>query len=210
MKELRGYERRRSVDDTITIEVRDSKQRRTPAHLRVIVNQRAKRGRPRGDRTPQRLILLTSLKGRYWSSPRIIALYHRRWDIETTFREDKRLLGATRSRATTRHGFTNEVLALAIYRILMALIAAMVRDAYEAPTWDDPRAKRITVGQLIVMAWWLIEVAMTSPKNGHTKMVGMVREIGRDSARKRPGRSYRRLCKGAEGVWKIKAGWHGG
>lgn len=208
MKELQGCERARRVDTSVDIAMRNAKNRGMTANLRVIVNQRAKRGRPRCDRTPQRLILLTTLKGQYWSSPRIIALYHRRWDIETTFREDKRLLGATRSRATTREGFMNELLALAIYRILMALIAAMVLTSCKAPMWDDPRAKRLTTSQLMVMAWWLVEVALTKSKNYQAKISDLTREIGRDSARKRPGRSYRRICKGAEGVWKIKSGWH--
>lgn len=209
MKELLGYERRRCVDSCIALSLRNAHGRREAVDLRLVVRRRAKRGRPRCDRTPQRLILLTNLKGRYWSSQRVIALYHRRWDIETSFREDKRLLGATRSRATTRNGFINELLALNIYRILMALLGALVIAKEKVAPWDDLTAKRITTSQLACMAWWLIEVTVSNPHGSHTKILGVIHEIRRDSARKRPGRSYPRRCKGAEGVWKSKASRRG-
>ena len=171
---------------------------------RAILTGKAGPGRPSCNRTPQRMVLLTNMVGRYWSTQRIIALYHRRWDIETSFREDKRLLGATRSHAKTKDGFTNELLALQIYRIVMALIAALVVAEAGMPRWDDARARRITTTQLIVTAWWLVEVALICPDHCLEKIESMIHEIIRDADKKRPGRKFQRKCKGVEGVWKNK------
>ena len=203
-RELRTSATGSAKDVRIPMRLRGSTGCWAKASLRAILTNKPNPGRPRCDRTPQRMILLTNLTGRYWSTKRIIALYHRRWDIETSFREDKRLLGATRSRATTKQGFINELLALQIYRIIMALIAALVVAEAGMPRWDDAHAKRITTTQLMVTAWWLVEVALTCPGRCAEKIASMIHEIIRDAAKRRPGRADKRICKGVEGVWKNK------
>ena len=202
--ELRGNTTGSAKDQIISTRLRDGKGRWCSADLRIVMTVRAKAGRPRSNRTPQRMILLTNLKGKGWPTGRIVALYHRRWDIETSFREDKRLLGAAKSRAKTRNSFINELLSLHIYRIIMALLAALVIAEGIAPRWDDQRAKRINTCQLIIIAWWLVEVAMNHPRTCAKMIASMVHEIWRDADKKRPGRSFKRNTNGVEGAWKNK------
>ena len=203
-RELRDLAVGSAKDVAVPMKIRSGLGRWCTTAMRMILSDQISSGRPKSDRTPERMILVTNLNGRYWNTQRVIAMYHRRWDIETTFREDKRLLGATRSRSTTQDGFRTELLALQIYRIIMALIAAQVVADARRQRWDDPRAIRCTTTQLIAIAWWLAEVAMVNSNKCQEKLAALVAEIIRDSARKRPNRSFKRICKGVEGVWKNK------
>ena len=204
-RDLRGRMTGPANDAPVALRLRSADGRWGKVVQRAILTDKAGPGRPSCNRTPRRMVLLTNMVGKYWSTQRIIALYHRRWDIETSFREDKRLLGATRSHAKTKEGFANELLALQIYRIVMALIAALVVAEAGMPRWDDARARRITTTQLIVTAWWLVEVALICPGHCLEKIETMIHEIVRDADKKRPGRKFKRKCKGVEGVWKNKA-----
>ena len=203
-RELRDLAVGSAKDVAVPMKIRSGLGRWCTTAMRMILSDQISSGRPKSDRTPERMTLVTNLNGRYWNTQRVIAMYHRRWDIETTFREDKRLLGATRSRSTTQDGFRTELLALQIYRIIMALIAAQVVADARRQRWDDPRAIRCTTTQLIAIAWWLAEVAMVNSNKCQEKLAALVAEIIRDSARKRPNRSFKRICKGVEGVWKNK------
>lgn len=173
--------------------------------LRAILTAQPKRGRPHCNRTPQRMMLLTNLKGPYWKTDRIIAAYHRRWDIETQFREDKRLLGATKSHATTKQGFINEMLALQIFRMIMALAGLLSAVGSSLGIHlDNPKAKRLSTPQLIVMAWHLIASLLRLPISAERLLLIVVRETKRDAEKRRPGRRFQRKCQGVEGVWKGK------
>jgi Transposase DDE domain len=204
-RELHGQARGAAKDTWVPMHLRDGRGRWFTQNLRAILTAAPRRGRPRCNRKPQRLLLLTNLRGRYWSTARVVAAYHRRWDIETHFREDKRLLGATKSRATTKQGFRNELLALQIYRILMALVAAMALATAGVPRWDDPRAERLVASQLIQASWSLLVHALACPRECVEKILSLIHEIIRDAAKKRPNRTFKRECKGVEGAWKNKS-----
>lgn len=204
-RELRGCDTGPAHDSMIDMRLRDASGRYATRSLRCVLSRTIARGRPRCNRTPQRTLLLTNLTGRYWSTGRIIALYRRRWDIETSFREDKRLLGTTRSHATTRNGFTVELLALRIYRILMALIMALLAASAGVTRWDDPRAPRLNTPQIILAAWWLLIMAAKKTTSGHDPLLWALREILRDAEKRRPYRRFVRECKGVEGAWKKKS-----
>jgi hypothetical protein len=195
---------KKSKDIRLTVRLKNSKGKSFHPSVRAVITGKGKPGRPRSDRKQQRMILLTNLTGKYWSTERMIAIYYRRWDIETSFREDKRLLGSIQSRAKTKNAFTNELLSLHIYRIIMALIAAIAVKEMGMPKWDDDRAQRLVTTQLIATAWVIIEMAITSPQRCVEKIADLVREIIRDAQKKRPGRSEKRICKGREGAWKHK------
>lgn len=195
---------KKAKDIRLDVRLKNSTGKSFDAPLRAVIEGKGKSGRPRSDRKKQRMILLTNLTGKYWSPERIIAIYFRRWDIETSFREDKRLLGSVQSRAKTKNAFINELHSLHIYRIIMALITAIAVKEMGMPKWDDDKALRIVTTQLIATAWIIIEMAIISPKRGAEKIAGLVREIIRDAQKKRPERSEKRVCKGREGAWKHK------
>jgi hypothetical protein len=205
-RELAGLVKGKAMDAVLPIRLRGIGRSWMTCDLRAILTPPAKRGRPRSDRTPQRMLLLTSLSGVAWPTQRIISLYHRRWDIETSFREDKRLLGATKSRAKTKGGFTIELMALQIYRILMALLAAVVIQQLgkRAICWHNPTRIRLCTPQLIVGAWLLIQDCIARWKDAAIRIARWAREIARDAEKCRPDRSFRRRCQGVEGVWKMK------
>ena len=199
-REISGLTRRPKADERLDIRVRGENGRFREARLRIVVTPRASAGRPRCNRTPQQMILLTDLAT--WKTGGIIALYHRRWDIETVFRENKRLLGATHFRSRTAAAFEVELLAYAIYRLLMAL--ALAAAAAEAPRqlWSNPRAKRHSTPQGIAIAWSLLVIALEPGREPLARLAVLLREIQRDCAKRRPGRIFKRACKGAEGRWK--------
>ena len=205
-RELAGLVTGKAKDASLPIRLRGIDRRWMTCDMRAILTPPAKRGRPRSDRTPQRMLLLTSLRGVAWSTQRIISLYHRRWDIETSFREDKRLLGATKSHAKTKDGFIIELLALQIYRILMALLATVVVQQLgkRALCWHDPTRIRINTPQLIAGAWMLIQDCIARWHDAVFRIVRWAREIARDADKCRTNRSFKRKCKGVEGVWKLK------
>jgi hypothetical protein len=197
-----GRQRETGVD----VRLRDAHGRWGTAALRAILTAQPKRGRPSCNRTPQRMLLLTNLKGPYWKTDRIIAAYHRRWDIETQFREDKRLLGATRSHATTKQGFINEMLALQIFRLVMALASLLSAAGCSLGIHlDNPKAKRLSTTQLIVAAWHLITSLLRRHMSGERLLAIIAREMQREAEKRRPGRRFKRTCQGVEGVWKGKA-----
>ncbi len=200
--EVRPFIKRRTdSDNTLHMCLKKGDQ---PTTLRFILSRTTHHKKLRTNSKAQRLAILTNLTDAYWKTERIIAIYHRRWDIETTFREDKRLFGATKSRAKTPDAFLNELYALHIYRIIMALIHAIACVKNTMPSWEDIHAQRYVTTQLSIIAWICIEIITANKQIDEGKIQSLIKELNRDAPKKRPGRSYKRICKGKEGAWKNK------
>lgn len=199
-REVTDFTKKSGVDQRIAVRVRGKNGTFRSISLRLIVTTCAKRGRPRCNRTPQRMILLTDLHS--WKAQRIVALYHRRWDIETVFRENKRLLGATHFRARTVSAFQNELHAYVIYRLLMALVLGAATTGFKAPRWYDPLARRNSTPQIITIAAATMEAALRRHPAAIQRLARLLSEALRDHAKRRPGRVFERKCKGAEGRWR--------
>lgn len=199
-REVAKFTRKAGVDQRIDVRFRGKNGTFRRISLRLIVTTRAKRGRPRCDRTPQRMILLTDLHT--WKAQRVIALYHRRWDIETVIRENKRLLGATHFRARTVSAFQTELHAYTIYRILMALVLAAATTGTKTSRWDDLRAPRNSTPQIIAIAAATMEAALRRYPRHDQRLARLLNEALRDHAKRRPGRVFERICKGSEGRWR--------
>lgn len=199
-REVAGFINKANVDQRIIVRVRGKNGAFQNIPLRLIVTARAKRGRPRCNRTPQRMILLTNLLT--WKAQRVVALYHRRWDIETVFRENKRLLGATHFRARTRSAFQVELHAYTIYRLLMALALGSATTGSKTPRWDDPLARRDNTPQIITLAAAAMEAALRRHPTAIQRLARLLSEVLRDHTKRRPGRVFERKCKGAEGRWR--------
>lgn len=201
-REIAALKLRPQAYEQVDVRVRGANGAFRQARLRVIVSPSAKRGRPRCNRTPKQMVLLTNLIT--WKSGSIIALYHRRWDIETVFRENKRLLGATHFRARGVEGFRVELLAYAIYRLLMALTVAAASADAPMPRWCNPHAVRHSTPQTIVVAWSILVIAFHRQDKDVQRLAMLLKEMQRDRAKRRPGRTFKRICKGAEGRWKAR------
>jgi hypothetical protein len=199
-REVVEFTRKASVDQRIAVRVRGKNGTFRKISLRLIVTARAKRGRPRRNRTPQRMMLLTDLHT--WKAQRVVALYHRRWDIETVFRENKRLLGATHFRARTISAFQAELHAYTIYRLLMALVLGTATAGVKTPRWDDPLTRRNNTPQIITIAAASMEAALRRHPTASQRLDRLLKEAWRDHAKRRPGRVFDRKCKGSEGRWR--------
>jgi hypothetical protein len=209
-RELDGMTDGEARDAVLPMKLRNRHGRWFFKDLRVILTGKARRGRPRCNRTPKRLLLLTNLRGSAWKTDRIVDLYLRRWDIEISFREDKRLLGAAMSRALTCDGFLREVYALQIYRSLMAIVGSFVGQLRPPTIWHQTTRRRTSTPQVLVIAWIMILDGAQGPIHGAERLVWLAEQTQRDAEKRRPGRTFKRECKGVEGVWKNKEERKGG
>ena len=145
-----------------------------------------------------------------WKSDRVVALYLRRWDIEISFREDKRILGAAMSRALTCDGFLREVYALQIYRSLMVLIGSFISQLRPPVIWHQATRRRTSTPQILVIVWAMIIDRAQGPVQGPERLAWLAEQAQRDTEKRRPGRTFTRECKGVEGAWKNKEERRGG
>ena len=170
------------------------------ARLRLI------RIRPRyaGRNASDPWILLTSLPGcKRWNREVIAALYHERWGIETFFRELKGLLNADHFHAYDLDGVRAEITMLMLGSSLMAageMVA--LQDQYgRMPKWDDQQQRRANRSTLAT----IVPIMITSDPRTVDVQELLGRELGvaaRSAKRRRPGRSYPRICKSFVGKWK--------
>lgn len=203
-RELDGLTDGDARDAVLPMKLRNARGRWFSKDLRIILTGKARRGRPRCNRTPKRLLLLTNLRGACWKTQRVVDLYLRRWDIEISFREDKRLLGAAMSRALTCDGFLREVYALQIYRSLMVIVGAFVGQLRPPVIWHQATRRRTSTPQILVIAWVMIIDGAQGPVHGAGRLAWMAEQAQRDAEKRRPGRTFTRECKGVEGAWKNK------
>ena len=171
--------------------------------MRAILSEKAERGRPRCNRTPKRMLLLTSLRGVGWKTQRVIDLYLRRWDIEISFREDKRLLGIVRTRATTWNTFQNELAAIQIYRILIAILLATIAPHLDVGPWHEQR-RRPSFTRLVEVAEEVLIQCLLAPQRAAEIIDQHAADIARHAEKYRRGRIAPRSCLGVEGAWKLK------
>jgi hypothetical protein len=209
-RELDGMTDGDARDAVVPMKLRNARGRWFTKDLRVILTGKPGRGRPRCNRTPKRLLLLTNLRGTAWKTQRVVDLYLRRWDIEVSFREDKRLLGAAMSRALTCDGFLREIHALQIYRSLMVIVGAFVGQLSPPVIWHQATRRRTSTPQILVIAWSLILDGARGPVHGAERLAWLAEQTQRDAEKRRPGRRFMRECKGVEGAWKNKEERRGG
>lgn len=190
-------------DASVDLRLRLGNGRWSTVAMRAILSEKAQRGRPRCDRTPKRMLLLTSLRGVGWKTQRIIDLYLRRWDIEISFREDKRILGIVRTRATTWSTFQNELAAIQIYRILIAILLATIAPHIDVGPWDE-RRRRPAFTRLVEVAEEVLIQCLLAPRRAAELIDQHAADIARHAEKYRRGRIAPRSCLGVEGVWKLK------
>jgi hypothetical protein len=202
-RELAPHARGAAHDTAVDLRLRQESGRWGTVALRAILSDKARRGRPRCDRTPRRLLLLTNLRGPAWKTQRIIDLYLRRWDIEVSFREDKRLLGIVRTRATTWNTFLNELAAVQIYRILMAILLACIAPHLDTGPWYE-RRRRPSTTLLMELAEEVLIQCLVSPRRAADLIDEHAVDVANQAEKYRRGRISPRRCLSVEGVWKLK------
>ena len=202
-KELAPHARGKGHDTKVDLRLRQDDGRWGVVGMRAILTDKPKPGRPRGNRTPQRMLLLTNLRGFGWKTQQIVDTYLRRWDIEISFREDKRLLGIVRTRATTWATFCNELAAVQIYRIIMAILLACIAPHLDTSPWHE-RRRRPSTTQLMEVAEELMIQCLVHRRTAATMIDQHAEDLARNAEQYRRGRIAPRRCLSVEGAWKIK------
>lgn len=185
-----------------------SAQGRRTVSARLILGERPRRGRPRCNRTPKRLLVVTNLDRAAWPDTRVVDAYLRRWDIETCFREIKAYLGAESGRGATPESAEKELLGALIAHAVVAAAACVTTRMAGGDAWNDPHARRCVVTHGLEIVAAAVAVALDpSPRHRRT-LLELLIYSGAQRQRRRPGRMHKRVAyrKGSMWLWLIERG----
>lgn len=144
--------------------------------------------------------LLTSLiNPKLCSREELVDLYHRRWTLETIYREWKHSLDIQNLRSQTPAGIVKEVYA---QLLLNNLVRWIMTEATEGTEQTPVDLSFLTTLSLIKRA--VGTLLQTRPTSASVVYQQLLAEIRRAKIRKRPGRSYPR-----PGDGKLKHRGHG-
>lgn len=172
----------------------------------VEIQARLLRGHPDGQSTnaSNEWIIITNLaRNTRWKRSTIMELYHQRWGIETFFRELKNIFGADHFHSHSLEGIKTEIsmAMLASALISGAEMIAMVVRSEGMPKWNDIEQRRCN---RVVLKTVIMQALLKDPRSCNVSdILDTELEIAALRARKRrPGRSYPRICKSFYGKWR--------
>lgn len=135
---------------------------------------------------PRRLVT-SLLDAEQYPAEEIIAVYHRRWEIETFFREFKHTLQVTRWHAETLPAFYSELLFQMLLVVLTRLAMA------EAAVKEGVVPNQLSFGRSLFQVKRAIGLTVFLPVSEWIKVyVGLINEIQGYRIDIRPGRRYER------------------
>lgn len=204
--EVRDFLRTGSSDARWGLQAITEQGRRRTVQARFILGERPRRGRPRCNRTPKRMLVVTNLDRARWPDTMVIDVYLRRWDIETCFREIKAYLGVESGRAATPETAERELLGALIAHAVVAAAARVTTRLAGKDAWNDPRARRcvITHGLEIVTA--AVAAALDPSPRRLRDLQALLQFAGANRQRRRPGRMGKRVAyrKGSMWLWQAE------
>lgn len=205
--EVRDFLRTGSSDARWGLQCITAQGRRT-AYARLILGERPRRGRPRCNRTPKRLLVVTNLGRAAWPDTRVIDAYLRRWDIETCFREIKAYLGAESGRAATPACAEKELLGALIAHTVVAAAARVATTMAGMDAWNDPYAKRCVVTHGLEIVAAAVAAALDPAPGRRRALLQLLIYSGAHRQRRRPGRMHKRIAyrKGSMWLWQVERG----
>lgn len=173
-----------------------------------ITTVRLARGHPvagnKGERSREEWVLMTNLpRNAHWTRAVLMNLYHERWGIEVFFREFKSIVGADNFHAHSLEGMHAEITMAMLGASLMsaAELIALTVTFQRMPKWNDLQQKRCNRATLATIVCNTIKM---DPRV-HSIADILDRELGIAALRakkRRPGRSFPRICKSFCGKWK--------
>jgi hypothetical protein len=179
--------------------------KRTTTTVRIVQSAAPRRGRPRCNRTPKRLVVTTNLTGSLWTSRVVIDLYLRRWDIETIFREIKSYLAVEGCLATTPDGVEKELLGACIAQAMAAAAEIVALTMVERDAWNDPRARRCVFTHCLEVIAAAIAVALHDSDRNSKSLADLLDFVGKHRQRRRHGRAEKRHAFRVGSKWHLKA-----
>jgi hypothetical protein len=136
----------------------------------------------------------------------LCALYPKRWNLETAFREMKVWHGLEQFHAKTPEGIHQEVSALMIFMLLSAELEHQARAVHaaemaEAKDTDhgEIRFNRKVIAESVAH---LLAAAVNGPAAIQAEYDYCIKEIWKFRQRIRPGRSFPRMAKSPNSKWK--------
>jgi hypothetical protein len=197
------HDRDKPTDAEATIALEDGSKRRVRLIRRVF-----KRGRPKKGQSRETMVLMTTLLDTVeWPSERLIAMYERRWDIETWFRDIKVRFGMESFHSRCDQLIEQEILSLMTWMTLCAIIErdafARVERSRGRQRADDPRRFQISRSNLFCAAARIfhrllltgsVEVALAQSEID-------LKWLDQTARRRRPFRSSERERKRPWGRW---------
>ena len=179
--------------------------KRSTVTARIVQSAAPRRGRPRCNRTPKRLLVATNLTGSVWRNRVVIDLYLRRWDIETIFREIKEYLAAEGCLATTPDGVEKELLGACIAQAMAAAVEIVALTMVARDAWNAPRARRCVFTLCLEVIAAAIAVALHDTPKSRKTLADLLDFVGKRRQRRRPGRAEKRHAFRVGSKWHLKA-----
>lgn len=167
-----------------------------------------RRGRPKAGQQRETMVLMTTLlDADAWPADRLVAMYERRWVIESWFGDLKVRFDLESFHSNTANGVEQEIYALMAWITLCGIVE---RDAYQRiertrgkQDTEDPLRFQISYANLYqVCAKLMTQIVAGKPipaiiANSERSL----NWLSQTARRRRPGRSTPRLRKAATGRW---------
>ncbi len=112
-----------NADDAI-VQVRLGKPASSPTTPLRLVRRSFDRGRPQSGQSRDRMVILATLTDPLITAEQIIALYQKRWTIETIHNELKTHIGIEDWHSTTKAGIDQEILVRMLWHLLIGHISS--------------------------------------------------------------------------------------
>lgn len=165
-----------------------------------------KRGRPRRGQTRETMVLMTTLlDAQAWPIDRLIAMYERRWAIETWYRDLKVRFGMESFHSRSEQLIEQEIMALLAWLTLCAILERNVYARIERSRGkqdpEDPKRFQISTANLVSAAARIFSRLLVMPDITAVLAASELDLKWLDSTarRRRPGRSNPRARKAPHG-----------
>ena len=161
------------------------------------------RGRPSSSASEEWILLTNLSRNARWTRSIILSLYHERWGIEIFFRELKQHFSADQFHSLTTDGLHAEIAMamLAASLVSAAELIALTVNVRRMPRWNDLQQRRCNRSTLatIVLNALKSDPAILAVADMLDRELGI---CAKAASKRRPGRSYPRICKSFYGKWK--------
>lgn len=176
-----------------------------------LIRRHALRGAPKkGQKREKMVILTTLLDHKKYPAKTILALYDKRWNIETRFRELKLHYGLESFHSNRVDCIEQEIYAVLTWMTLASMVEYLtsieVARRHGHQDWMDPQRWVVRRTDIFSATRRLFFAVWVKPAKSlaHLKELaeGEAEWIATGARRKRPGRSYPRVTKRPWGRWK--------
>jgi len=204
-KEVAAFLKSGEEDAVVDMEVGDRIEK-----VRLI-RRKFPRGAPKKGQTRDRMVIFTTLlDAKSFPIDKLIALYAKRWDIETRFREIKITYGLESFHSTRVDGIEQEIYAVLTWMTLAAMVDHLAQVEMEKERgpqdWMDPARWQTRRTDVFSVTRRLFFAVLVDPRSTIDHLIALAQGeaewIATGARRRAPGRSFERITKSPWGRWK--------